>query len=152
LARHFIQISTAASAGIIAEEGLRSGQFSVLALVGREPDIDQNAIAARMGVDRARVSQLVDELETQGLIGRCVNGEDRRVRFVRLTRRGDALRARLQPKVRAAQMRVLAPLEPHERELFLDLLVRVIRGNRGIRNPDANDKRDTSKVATSSGI
>src|SRR5262245_28125047 len=68
LARHFIQICTAASADILAAEGMKSGQFSILAHLGREPGIDQNTLAARMGVDRARVSQLADELDTMGLI------------------------------------------------------------------------------------
>jgi DNA-binding MarR family transcriptional regulator len=143
LARHFIKICTAASAETVAGEGLKSGQFAVLAHLSRktgEPGIDQNGIAARMGVDRARVSQLVDELEAMGLIDRRVNGADRRARVLHLTPRGEELQARLLPAVRAAQMRVLAPLAPQERELLLDLLVRVIQGNRALARPGTGHK------------
>lgn len=144
LARHFFQICTAASAETIAGEGLKSGQFAVLAHLSRktgEPSIDQTGIAARMGVDRARVSQLVEELEAMGLIDRRVNGADRRARVLRLTPRGEQVRARLQPAVLADQMRVLAPLAPRQRELLLDLLVRVIDANRGaLTRPDKGAK------------
>src|SRR4051794_11324562 len=132
LARHFFQICSAASAALVATEGLKTGQFAILthlSSVTGEPGIDQNSVAARMGVDRARVSQLAEELEALGLIDRRVNGADRRARVLRLTPRGERLRARLQPAARAAQMRVLAPLAPHERELFLELLGRVVDGN-----------------------
>jgi DNA-binding MarR family transcriptional regulator len=144
LARHFFQICTAASAETVAGEGLKSGQFAILAHLSRktgEPGIDQTGIAARMGVDRARVSQLMEELEAMGLVDRRVNGADRRARVLRLTPRGEQLRARLQPAVLADQMRVLAPLAPRERELFLDLLVRVIDANRALTRPDKGAKR-----------
>src|SRR5262245_5765042 len=141
LARHFIQICTAASAELVAEEGLISGQFAVLAHIGREAGIDQSSLAARMGVDRARVSQLADELDAMGLIDRRVNGADRRARALYLTARGEELRTRLQPAVRAAQMRILAPLSPREREHLLDLLVRVIQANRALARPGESQKR-----------
>src|SRR3954454_16102344 len=144
LARHFFQICTAASIGTIAGTGLKTGQFAVLSHLSHvtgEPGIDQNGIAARMGVDRARVSQLVDELEAMGLIDRRVNGADRRARVLRLTRRGEELRAKLQPAVRAAQMRVIAPLAPHEREHLLDLLVRIIQANRALARASHDPKR-----------
>lgn len=144
LARHFMQICTAAADETVAREGMKTGQFSVLAHLGREPDLDQNSIAARMGVERARVSQLADELEAMGLIDRRVNGSDRRARILRLTPRGEEVRARLQPLARAAQMRVIAPLSPHERELLLDLLVRVIRANRLQARRDAGRRGRTT--------
>lgn len=85
LARHFFQICSAASTELVATEGLKTGQFAILthlSPVTGEPGIDQNGVAARMGVDRARVSQLAEELEALGLIDRRVNGADRRARVL----------------------------------------------------------------------
>lgn len=152
LARHFIKICTAASAELVAEKGLKSGQFAVLAHLSGgtgEPGIDQNSIAARMGVDRARVSQLVDELEAMGLIDRRVSDVDRRARVLRLTPRGEELWARLQPAVREAQMRVLASLAPDERELFLNLLVRIIQSNRALARTGTLQSRSYNKNRSS---
>jgi DNA-binding MarR family transcriptional regulator len=133
LARRLLQLCTSATAEAVASEGLKAGEFAVLVYLSRvtgEPGIDQNGLAARLGVERARVSQLVDELEKRGLVDRRVNGADRRARQLRLTPRGEQLRARLHPKSNAIQMGILASLTPSERELLLDLLVRVVESNR----------------------
>ena len=53
--------------------------------------------------------------------------------MLRLTNRGEKLHARLYPITSAAQQRILDVLEPLERDLLLDLLVRVIEGNRSAR-------------------
>jgi DNA-binding MarR family transcriptional regulator len=106
-----------------------------------EPDIDQNGLAARLGIDRARVSQLLDEIDAMGLVDRRVNGADRRARLLRLTPRGERLRARLQPASIASQMRVFASLTPHERELLLDLLVRVVESNSNLARSGAGGRK-----------
>jgi len=152
LARHFFQICATSTAGTLAGEGLKPGQFAFLVYLSRvtgEPGIDQNGLAARMGLDRARVSQLADELEAMGLIDRRVNGADRRARVLRLTPRGEQLRARLHPAILADQMRVLAPLAPREREQLLDLLVRVIDANRALRRPGTGHKRGAPQSPSS---
>jgi DNA-binding MarR family transcriptional regulator len=132
LARRFFQICTSAVAEAMAGEEITSPRMGVLVALSKEtgePDIDQNGLAARLGVDRARVSQLVDELDAKGLIDRRINGADRRGRLLRLTPRGEELRARVHPAGIAAQMRVLAALTPREKETLLDLLVKVIQSN-----------------------
>src|SRR6266850_8068193 len=75
LARRFFQICTTAAAETLAETGLTTLQFAVmvsLSSVIGEPGIDQNGLAARLGIDRASTSQLVDELAAMGLVERHV--------------------------------------------------------------------------------
>jgi len=132
LGRRFLQICSTAAAEALSEDGITPAQLGVLVTlspVTGEPGIDQNGLAARLGIERARVSQLLDEIDTMGLVDRRVNGADRRARLLRLTPRGERLRARLQPASIANQMRVLASLTPHERELLLDFLLRVVESN-----------------------
>jgi DNA-binding MarR family transcriptional regulator len=152
LARRFFQIVADAASEAIAEEGVKPQHLAALVSLSKEtgdPGIDQNGLAARLGLERARVSQLVDEMERLGLIDRRVNGADRRARLLRLTPQGEALRARVHPKGLAAQARVLAGLPSADREHLFDLLIRVIqlnaapssptpvRGKRGERNSTA---------------
>jgi DNA-binding MarR family transcriptional regulator len=147
LGRRFLQICTSAAAEALAEEGLTPGQLGVLVTLSSvtgEPNIDQNGLAARLGIDRARVSQLLDEIDGMGLVERRVNGADRRARLLRLTPRGERLRARLQPASIANQMRVFASLTPQERELLLDLLVRVVESNSNRTQPDVGGRRQGS--------
>src|SRR5262245_10751103 len=140
LARRFFQICTGASAEAIAGDGLTPLQLGVLAYLNPqtgEPDIDQNGLAARLGIDRASTSALVDDLEAMGLVERRVNGADRRARLLRLTSRGEKVRARLHPASNTAQMKVFATLTPRERDLLLDLLVRVVESNSTLARPGA---------------
>jgi DNA-binding MarR family transcriptional regulator len=132
LARRFFQIVVGAASEAIAEEGVKPQHLAALVLLSKEtgePGIDQNGLAARLGLERARVSQLVDEMEGLGLIDRRVNGADRRARLLRLTPQGEHLRARVHPKGLAAQARVLEGLPQADRERLLDLLTRVIQLN-----------------------
>src|SRR5262245_60713209 len=92
LARRFFQICTAAVAEGCAAESLTPLQGGVLAYLNKadgEPDIDQIGLAARMGIDRARTSQLIEELVGMGLVERRINGADRRARLLRLTPHGE---------------------------------------------------------------
>jgi DNA-binding MarR family transcriptional regulator len=144
LARRFFQICTTASAEATVAENLTPLQGGVLAYLNKvdgEPGIDQNGLAARMGIDRARASQLVDELEARGIVERRVNGADRRARLLRLTPRGEKVRVRLRGPTSAGQMRVFAALTDRERDLFLDLLVRLVESNNTLARPGAGRRK-----------
>ena len=147
LARRLFQICTTAAAESVADAGLTPPEFAVLAYVNKlngQPDIDQSDLAARLGFDRNTTSLLVERLGAKGLLDRRVNGADRRARLLRLTPRGEKLHARLFPTAFAGQQRILAVLEPSERELLLDLLVRVIEGNRVLARPGTGRRKKGS--------
>jgi DNA-binding MarR family transcriptional regulator len=149
LARRFLQICTTATAEALDGFDVTPLQYAVLAYVQAEPDLDQSALAARLGIDRNNTSLLVEQLEAKGLLSRRVNGADRRARLLRLTPRGEKLRARIQPVTYAGQQRLLSVLEPAERELLLDLLVRLIEGNRSLARPGTGRRKRGSGQAPS---
>jgi DNA-binding MarR family transcriptional regulator len=94
-----------------------------------------------MGIDPSNASIIVDRLHSKGLIERRINGADRRARELYLTADGKKLWRRLRPKTSAANARILAPLTSRERELLLDLLIRVIEGNREHARPGAGRRK-----------
>jgi DNA-binding MarR family transcriptional regulator len=144
LARRFYQICVTLSADSVAAADLTPLQFAVLACLNKrngQPGIDQNGLAARLGVERSHVSLLVEELGSRGLVERRVNGADRRVRILRLTPKGEGVFDRLRSKNAAANERVLDPLTAKERELLFDLLIRVIRQNTAYARPGAGRRR-----------
>jgi DNA-binding MarR family transcriptional regulator len=148
LARRFFQICNSAAAESVSEADLTPLEFAVLAYLNRmvgEPDIDQRSLAARLGIDRNNTSLLVERLQSRGLLEARVNGADRRARMLRLTAKGEKLHGRLYPKALAGQQRVLDPLKPSERDVLLDLLVRVIEGNRALARPGAGRRRRQSR-------
>jgi DNA-binding MarR family transcriptional regulator len=141
LARRFAQICTAVLAEALADADLMPLQYAVLNHLDVEPDIDQIGLAMRLGVDRTSVGQLLDQLESRGLVERRINGADRRGRLLRLTRAGEKLNQRVHPPKGSLSGRVLAPLAPAEREIFLDLLVRIIEGNEAYARPGAGRRK-----------
>jgi len=152
LARRFYQICMAIQAEAVAPFDLTALQYGAMSYLSRhtgDPGIDQNGLAARLGVDRNNASLLVDQLEAKGLAERRVSGSDRRARLLFLTPRGEKLFVRLRPVAHGVNERVLAPIEPHEREIFLDLLVRLIRGNWQHARPGAARRKRGSRQSHS---
>jgi len=144
LARRFFQICTSASAGAVGEAGLTPLEFAVMAYLNQydgEPDLDQTALAARLGVDRNTTSLLVGNLESKGLLERRVSSSDRRLRLLRLTHAGEDLFADVNPRAIEVQERILDGLEPRERDVLMDLLVRVIEANPALARPGAGRRR-----------
>jgi DNA-binding MarR family transcriptional regulator len=149
LARRFHQICVGLVSEALAETGLTPLQYAVLAHLYVQPDVDQNGLAARLGIDRASTSQLVDHLEKAGWVDRLVNGDDRRGRLLRLTPRGTRLRERLQPVGRAAEARIVAPLSAQERDTLITLLARVIAANETYARPGAGRRKPGSNRVSS---
>lgn len=151
LARRFVQISTTALADMTAEADLTPLQYAALSYLSDEPDIDQNALAARLGIDRTSTSQLVEQMQRKSLVERRVNGADRRARLLRLSFRGRRLREQLRPKAHDVQAHLLRTLTPTEREILLELLVRVIESNEAYARPGAGRRKPgPSKSGSSS--
>lgn len=152
LARRFYQICVTLSADSVATADLTPLQFAVLACLNKrngEPGIDQNGLAARLGVERSHVSLLVEELGKRGLVERRVNGADRRARILRLTPKGEGLFDRLRGRNTAANDRVLDPLTAKERELLFDLLIRVIKQNTAYARPGAGRRKRRASLSKS---
>jgi DNA-binding MarR family transcriptional regulator len=155
LARRFFQICNTVQAEAIADAELTPLEFAVMAYVNAtdgEPDIDQGGLAERVGVDRNTTSLLVAGLDAKGLVKQRVSATDRRARLIRLTPRGEMLFRKLHPKALAAQQQILTVLEPAERELLLDLLLKVIDEHRHLARPGAGRrKRNSNNYPVSNG-
>ena len=141
LARRFQLICATMIAEALAGEDVVQLEYGTLLCLEIEPGIDQRRLAEAMGIDPTNVSLIVERLHSKGLIERRVNGEDRRARELYLTSKGKALWRRLRPRTSAANERVLAPLTAAQREVFIDLLIRLIEGNRAHARPGAGRRK-----------
>jgi DNA-binding MarR family transcriptional regulator len=148
MARRFYQICLAMVADSLAEWNLTPVQYGTLAYLNKEngePGIDQVGLAARLGIDRNNVGVSLAELEARQLVERRVDVADKRARRLYLTAKGERLYRELRPKNSAANERILGPLSPRERELLLDLLVRVIQANAIYARPGAGRRKRGSR-------
>jgi DNA-binding MarR family transcriptional regulator len=129
---------------VLAPEDLRPVEYATLTMLDAEPGLDQRQLAGRLAIDKMSMSQLVDRLESRGLVERRMDPADRCARALHLTADGLGLRRRLQPAALAAQDRILAPLRPQERPVFVHLMARVIEGHRGYARP-GNGRRGSRR-------
>jgi len=149
LARRFDQICVSTLVKALVGYDLTPLEFAVLRYVDEEPGIDQSGLCDRLGVDRNSTSLLVLRLESNGLLVRRVNGNDRRARLLFLTPHGKRRHDQVRPKTFAGWKRMLSVLKPPERELLLDLLVRLIEGNWTLARPGAA-RRKRNEIRPSS--
>lgn len=135
-------------ADLLSEANLLPLQYGTLTYLNKEtgePGIDQVGLAARLGIDRNNVGVILTELEERGLVERRVDPADQRARRLYLTAKGEKLYQQFQPQNVAANDRILAPLSSRERELLLDLLVRVVQANAIYARPGAGRRKRGSR-------
>jgi DNA-binding MarR family transcriptional regulator len=141
LARRFNQICVGALAEVLEPEGIMPSEYAVLATIDDLPGLDQRTLARRLGIDPVTAGQMVDRLESMDLVDRRLQDADRRARSLKLTQRGTRLRRRLIAPSKAAHERIMGPLSPTERQVFLDLLVRLVEGNESYARPGNGRRR-----------
>jgi DNA-binding MarR family transcriptional regulator len=141
LARRFQQICVAVIAEAFAGEEVVQIEHAALFFLDDVPGIDQRRLAEALGIDRHNAGQLVERLEKNGMLTRLINGADRRARQLCLTAKGRKILDRTRPKARAANDRILTPLAPAERDVFIDLLTRIIVGNSTYARPGAGRRK-----------
>jgi DNA-binding MarR family transcriptional regulator len=66
----------------------RPGQFSVLAVIARNPGLSQSQVCAALGIKRANLVAAIDHLESLGLVRRDASASDRRSNRLQMTPEG----------------------------------------------------------------
>lgn len=104
---------------------LSPARLTALSIVAMEPEINQAALARRLGIAGPSVLKLVDALEGAGFIARReVEGDRRRYSLV-LTTAGRGMLERVRSELAAYETRLARKLKPGEREQLMSLLARV---------------------------
>ncbi len=76
---------------------LRPGQFSILAVIGRNPGLSQARVCCALAIKRANLVAAIDALASLGLVRRDASVTDRRSNRLHLTQSGQrALQAALE--------------------------------------------------------
>jgi DNA-binding MarR family transcriptional regulator len=75
----------------LAHHGLKPGEFTMLRLIGLNPDTRQGDIARRVRIKPAHMTKLVGRAVNAGRVERVVPDEDRRSVCLRLTPKGERM-------------------------------------------------------------
>ena len=114
-----------ASAAALAERSLRPGEFSALAIIAATPGISQVALAREIGVDKAAIVTVVDDLEHWGWAVRRQSPDDRRRNSIQVTAKGERALAELVTTIKANESRVTSTLSTAELKRLFALLDRI---------------------------
>lgn len=141
LVRRLQQVCLSVITTALKEADLVQLEYALLVFVDDVPGISQQSLSEALGIDRNNVSLIVDKLEARGLLRRAVNDADRRARELYITPEGRKLWRGHRVKVRQANDRIMSPLTAEEKELLLDMLVRVVEGNRMHARPGGGRRK-----------
>ncbi len=132
LVRRLNQIHYAMFLEECAAFGITPVQYGLLTVLSINPNLDQASLAAELGIDRTTVAGVLDRLTKRGLVTRHPGKRDRRMKLAAPTAEGKRLTADMKASMQRAQERLLEPLAPRERELFMNLLVRLVESNNDV--------------------
>lgn len=107
-----------AADGALTAAGGSLGTWIVLTALVEHGEVSQATLASHMHLEGATITHHIDRLEALGLVQRSVDGEDRRVRRLRLTEQGVALQRRLQQVMISFEGAALAGLSASEAALL----------------------------------
>ena len=95
----------------LARQGLGVSEFEVLDRLSESPEHKFRAqeLADAVHLSQSALSRLIDRLEKNGLVERCLCGEDRRGIYVLLTEAGLRRHAEAAPVHREVLARILPP-------------------------------------------
>ncbi len=129
LVRRLHQIHVAMFINHVADGEVTPIQYGLLSILVNRPNIDQFTIGEELGLDRANVADILKRLEARKLVTRVIDPANRRRKLCLATARGAEFVKRYHQDMQESQKRLLSPLSPTERDLFMDLLSRLVEGN-----------------------
>ncbi|MFD4676889.1 MarR family winged helix-turn-helix transcriptional regulator [Lentzea sp. NPDC058450] len=112
----------AAEQPVLRAHGLSMWGYVVLDALEGQPVRTQVALAEVIGADKSRIIGVLDELETEGLLERTRDPADRRARLVSITAEGRRRHGEVQAEIQRGEDRLLARLDPADRETLLRTL------------------------------
>ncbi|MEJ0036560.1 MAG: MarR family transcriptional regulator [Gammaproteobacteria bacterium] len=131
VARTHSRLHQAWSAGNI--DAMPRGTYDVLALVGANPGVSPGELARFLFLDKSSVSELLERLDSAGLVSRKRSDTDRRRLGVYLTPAGVGQLAALTREAQRLEQRWSASITTLERRQLIELLARLLPEDAGGR-------------------
>ncbi|AOO81301.1 MarR family winged helix-turn-helix transcriptional regulator [Bosea vaviloviae] len=148
---HLIRRAQQIAVSIFLEEcapvDLTPVQYAALVTVRENPGIDATRLSALVAFDRSTLGNVLERMEAKELILRSGSKDDKRIKVLHLSPKGERVLRDAEPLAQRAQERILAPLLPADREVFMRMLAQLVELNNdasrvplrlaAVRPPDA---------------
>ena len=109
----------------IAGTGMRQVLFGILSIIEANPGINQGNVGRALGIQRANMVSLVNELVDAGLVLRETAAEDRRAFALTLTPDGEAMVTSCLKRIRDHEDALMADMTDEDRATLVRLLGRI---------------------------
>ncbi len=107
--------------------GFTRRQWLLMRRLGRRPGASQSELAEMMEVEKATAGRIIDRLEENGWLERRPDKDDRRIKRIYMTARGQGVHDTIGPLAEAMVEEELSGLTRTEREQLTDLMINVKR-------------------------
>jgi DNA-binding MarR family transcriptional regulator len=105
--------------------GLRQVLFGILSVVSSSPGTNQGTVGRLLGIKRANMVSLINELTDLGLLDRVADPQDRRALSLTITKAGAERLEEGLKRIRNHEKRMLADFTEGEKRILLELLRRI---------------------------
>jgi MarR family transcriptional regulator, 2-MHQ and catechol-resistance regulon repressor len=129
-------VAASSTGKFLSKYGLAKSSFNILMNLRHGPPEGMllHDLGELLLMTRANVTGLIDHLEEKGLVRRIVDASDRRARFARITKKGEALMDELVPHHFARTQQRLAAFTEDEKQTLVALLKKL---RSAVRQADA---------------
>ncbi|KGD74857.1 MarR family transcriptional regulator [Tatumella morbirosei] len=104
-------------------------QYSLLSVLEEYGEMDQLTLALRLGLERTSVAEVIPRLEERSLLERRVNESDKRMKMVKISRKGKNLLKKMSDLAAKAHERTIEALDESDKAVFLDLMTKLVKEN-----------------------
>lgn len=115
----------AENADFYSDFGAEQGEIATLSVIGLNPGISQNDLAAILVFKKSAVTKLIKELEDRGLVERSKVAADKRFNALQLTAVGQERYEKISARMASQQAAFLEPFSDKERAEFFGYLNRL---------------------------
>lgn len=113
------------NADFFADIEAEQGEIVVISLIGLNPGISQNEVAATLVLKKSAVTKVIKGLEDRGLVQREKVAADKRFNALSLTAAGEAKFTRINARMAEQHAALLAPFDEAEQAQLFGLLNRL---------------------------
>ncbi|MNS82337.1 Transcriptional regulator SlyA [compost metagenome] len=112
----------------LSQHGLIPPHMGILYILKKSDDgMNQITLGDELGIDKATMVKLIDQLEALKLVERTPHPEDRRVKLIKLTKKGSEKQEALHKIARQNEKVFLAALSEDERNSIRGIVCKLVR-------------------------
>lgn len=111
--------------------GMRQVLMAILSVIAANPGVKQGSAGQVLGIQRANMVSLINELVDRGLVNREIASNDRRAFELNISPAGEKMLDYCYRRIGAHEEKMFAGLSACERATLLDLLARITAQGNG---------------------